>query len=413
MVVETFGGSSLQSEPLTVYLGADDFSNFANPTKRTADVESVERSLLEWRDAGKLELVFALPHVLEVAPTVPEAIEFARPRLNCIKRLCGSRCLADPQRLLEHELSKITKSGVRHRNLQVHRNDGEWFPEIDPTGWKKPDIAMLVRDELAASASGNREARRKQKRTVFSGAGTLKAAAKQALHVTTLQAAAAIAQKYPLTESAALAISRYLAGKDSAENALAGIKESLTDLDCYGEWFELHWAEVEGTASWLRQIGEQLRHSIVNSAVHGEFLREQMLSSGAQTAEIARLFETQFDQQMSTYPNRFAGKMANAFGLGEPCTEIDCDTAPSFMAFAGVAAQVLRYSAFDITNSKQRRPRRSDFGDVLHSLYLPCVDVFRADGFSAMAIAQAHLPFTASVVSFKALVPTIQQRLTL
>jgi hypothetical protein len=53
-------------------------------------------------------------------------------------------------------------------------------------------------------------------------------------------------------------------------------------------------------------------------------------------------------------------------------------------------AAVAKASAFTLKGA--RVPKRSDLGDILHCLYIPFVDVFRADGFMANAIRSANVP---------------------
>ena len=47
---------------------------------------------------------------------------------------------------------------------------------------------------------------------------------------------------------------------------------------------------------------------------------------------------------------------------------------------------------------KQRKPKISDFGDFMHCVYLPYVDVFRVDGFVEPIIRALKLPYGTAVV---------------
>ncbi len=60
-----------------------------------------------------------------------------------------------------------------------------------------------------------------------------------------------------------------------------------------------------------------------------------------------------------------------------------------------------------------RKPRASDFGDLVHSMYLPYVDIFRADGATASALQSANIGTTAKIVtSLDKLVEEVERRVS-
>ena len=74
------------------------------------------------------------------------------------------------------------------------------------------------------------------------------------------------------------------------------------------------------------------------------------------------------------------------------------------------AGHVSRRAAF--VRKYPRPPKESDFGDMIHSAYMPYVDIFRADGFTADALKQLKSARTTVVVPrLTELIPEIQKKI--
>jgi hypothetical protein len=74
----------------------------------------------------------------------------------------------------------------------------------------------------------------------------------------------------------------------------------------------------------------------------------------------------------------------------------DWEAMPGLQTIVALCANLGRLAG--ITSSNNRTPRISDFGDILHSLYYPYVDVFRADAFMASVIKEAKFRSDTDVV---------------
>lgn len=69
---------------------------------------------------------------------------------------------------------------------------------------------------------------------------------------------------------------------------------------------------------------------------------------------------------------------------------------PGASVVARVATEVVASSIARLDTP--RKAKSSDFGDAMHAIYLPYVDVFRVDGYVESAIRTLKLPYRTAVV---------------
>lgn len=119
-----------------------------------------------------------------------------------------------------------------------------------------------------------------------------------------------------------------------------------------------------------------------------------------------------FAEGLPVWTRDIARKVAASWGIDvAEEAEFTWRNAPSLMTFC-VLCFIVAWLTAGMPESA-RASRASDFGDVAHALYLPHVDIFRADGFLAQAVRQAKLPLATTVVSrVSELIEAVEKRLS-
>ncbi len=391
------------AKPIQVYLDSSDFSNLSNPAIRTSEHEAVERRLLEWQQLGKIDLRFSYVHVIEAAPVRREDIELAKRRLIHIQHLCGHRSLIDPFSLLEHEI-RCVASQVQLSNEFVYRDNGLWMPPLDEKSLDVPSPTKVLREEID-SMNLNRQQRRAAHSRFLGKNGQLRPAALAYLRRSTPRVLAEMANQYPLTPEALTLFGQYFMGDESLENALQGLRDSFADLECFARWYESHWDKVTKTSAWLREIGKDVKTSFQQSADEFRVLYDSHKTMGISPAEIERASAGSFRDALAKMPSNLASKLAVTLGIAPTPKALECSwkVTPGLIAMAAVMAHMNRLTS--LLPQARRQPKVSDLGDVLHTIYLPYVDIFRADGFAANAISNVKLECSTAIVSNFALLP--------
>ena len=184
--------------PVQVYLDSSDFSNLSHADGRGPFVD-VERQLLEWREAGLIELRFSFAHIAELAPVEPQHIDYSRARAECVARLCGAKTLVAPGDIFEREVHAFISRGVWPRASALI-DDGNWMPASFLENIDLPSIPELV-VEAASSEPLNRAMRRKLKQQYVGAGNTLKAAGRRNLQEQLPEAIEKLKREFPLTDA--------------------------------------------------------------------------------------------------------------------------------------------------------------------------------------------------------------------
>jgi hypothetical protein len=164
------------------------------------------------------------------------------------------------------------------------------------------------------------------------------------------------------------------------------IVESIRDLRIYARWLATRWQEVSTTTLWLRETGERLRESLSAIAQRTERLWREGLANGLTEQQILAIGGRELDNARRTFA---ASAARRALAPSESEVEVaDPDKAalmaPSLTLMAAIMFGIARVAC--LQPHTRRPPKASDAGDMTHCLYLPHVDLFRADTFVADVI---------------------------
>lgn len=382
--------------PLQVYLDSSDFSNLSDPAKRESFVE-VERRLVAWRDEGLIDLRFSFVHVAEFAPIGPEHLSLARMRADCITRLCGSKTLKAPGDLIKSEVGSFVAKSPWMRD-DSRDDNGNWMPAVFRQNIDLPSMPELMSEAMTkamADTSLNREARRKLKRQLLVTNGNFRTGSQEFVKRQVPGALAELQEKHPLSEAGVQAAQRYFLGNGSKADVEEMMAGSLRDLRLFMEWYAKRWDMVTPVTSWLREEGGNLHKSLSSGRTALVRMLEAERAIGIPEAELAQRMKEVLDQM----PMNLVSSMLSAAGPTDmpPVTHVDASRyLPGALVVARIATEVIASSIARLDTPRKARP--SDFGDAMHCVYLPYVDVFRVDAFVESAIRALNLPFRTAVV---------------
>lgn len=374
-------------KPLVVYLDSSDFSDLSDPAKTSVQMKEVEKQLIEWQKQGVVELRFSYMHVTEAAATKIQYVDVAAKRFSVIKNLCVYRCFIDPTQLLSQEVLKLTDSYDDSPSLNIFNNSGNWFPPIEGSD-ELEDIEVVFKDALMQIP--DRATRRARQKALLDKSGKLNLRAREEL-ISSSGIINEFASKLPIPRHAIEGAIRGYLKTGSMNQFLDTVRKYMGNLEAVGEWYAKDWDRISPLSASLREIGFGLKESLLKAVIAYQNVFDGSVNNGHAKSSL-NLAQGYLHEMMSKLPDDYAGLMAKSLGV-DLLKSPSWGSTPSLLTLATVSGQVGKISTLS-----GRKPKISDFGDIYHSMYLPHVDVFRADGFTASAIKEAKLPFKTLVV---------------
>lgn len=369
------------SSPLKIYLDSSDYSVFSDDLARTPEIIHVENQLLQLRDEGKIEIRFSYINIIEAAPIEPKDRDCASRRLKKIKEICAKKCLAEHHSVLGSEIKSLAMGGESILgDFNIFNEGGIWFQELIEYD-EISDLKNDIKNEI--SKLPDRESRRKAERRAFNADGHIKRNFQSDLNNSITNTANNICNIYPISlQDAKLAVESYL-GTGSISIFMQAISNSLSNLENLALWYEQSWDLITPLSSYFRKEGFDFKALL--DKIKLDFVR---LNSGSNNATQELL-----DNLLTSLPKSLANKFSESIGLSLK-RDVSWELSPSIFTITSIAAHLAKHNV-----STQRNSKTSDYGDIFHLIYLPHVDVFRADGNTASLINQAKLPIKTKVVA--------------
>ena len=171
------------------------------------------------------------------------------------------------------------------------------------------------------------------------------------------------------------------------------LSDSLSNLENISKWYECSWDDTTQLSSFLREIGADLRISLEQIKNHLIEENESKKLEGSSDIQIKNEMDVIFVGLLNSLPKGLIERMCknNASSINK---EVSWELCPSILTLTTLSVHLAKLNSLTM-----RKPKTSDFGDILHAAYLPHVDIFRADGNTASIIKQAKLPCKTKVVS--------------
>ena len=377
------------TKPIIVYLDSNDYSVFSDDSIRTPEIIRIENQLLQLRDENKIEIRFSHINVVEAAPTKPEDKLSSSKRLQTIKKFCGYKCLASYVLVVENEIESLRKKKPISSQLNIPNDSGGWFPnlvDLDELSYS----AEPFKEEI--SKIPDRKMRRIAKRKLFNKYGSVKNIG-ATLKGSAESFAKEICSKYPFTEeSAKLAAESYF-NNGSTANFAQLLSNSLSNLENISKWYEFSWDEATELSSFLREIGGDLLSSLELLKDKSSELTNNYKLEGLTDIQIKNKMNESFDGLLNSLPDNVVNRL-NENHTSSLIQKVSWKLCPSLLTLTTLSVHLAKLNSLTM-----RKPKTSDFGDILHAAYLPHVDIFRADGNTASIIKQAKLPCKTKVVS--------------
>ena len=372
-------------QPLQVYLDSSDFSNFARLDNDSSVVAEVWHRLLAWQDEGKLQLRYSYAHVTEAAPIQQSDLESGVARLISIRRVCGPRCYMDPFTLLRREISTL-REGTPLQQGDILIDNAHWYPE--PGGSAEAENFFSATNELKRIVAGRGQ--RDRVSGLYDKAGNLSPEAAKLLDKKLRSALAANPRGAEISPELAEDVTRFSRGEISKQQlSTAGI---LSDLRRVAASKSIY-AVCAGLRESADKIVDVLTRGFAVAASEGALTRATALS------------------RANVVSAPMLNDLAEKFGIKPNTGELvsSWEATPAFKVIETLAVG-LTLSVMQ-SAGRGRIPKRSDLGDLLHAMYLPYVDVFRADRFTASILRQANVPARAVLVDRFVDLPAAIERL--
>lgn len=319
-----------------------------------------------------------------MAPLDAQYAAFASARAELLVRLCHRNALVSFERLLALEVA-----GLRDRTgppANVYSTTGDWFPDLSD------DISPVSRRDRAEAitrAVADQGLNRQQKRQFKRQQKSLLSKASKELDP------GQIAAEYPMRPEDAVVLRDYFAGVASHERAREAFLASLRDPSWMMQWFARHFDSVSHVAEWVRRPARELRGRLAQSAEEIRQVIEQASELREQMHQL-RISTELLPDVPHLDPQRLADDAALGIvkNLSRSLLGAEIDNVPvneirRYTPGLTTATNTLARVAHQSTGRTPRKMKDSDFVDVLHSLYAPYVDVFRADGFMAPLVRQS------------------------
>lgn len=355
--------------PLSIYLDSSDFSYLSDPVGDQEKKLAIKNKLKRWVDTKKIDIRYSITHIMEALPTQEQAMELGRQRLSCMQELCGKKVLLDQITLIADELSLQKKQTVVN-------DDGCWFPLLA--------FIDEFSDQDEKTVTLNRKERRLLAAELRKSKGDLDLAREQEK----------IIEQFPITRSSA---SKILHNPNNSVLLRNVMIESLSDLPNLFSWHEKHWQVQTEFSNILRESGIGIRDIFVNAAAKLKEYYQELRVLGEPDKVVDQKIKVFLEKLKSDALRDLVESLNDELAPPLEPIAIGKDTTPMLLILSGLMMYHVQSSV--IPRQHSRAPKSSDLGDVMHALYLPYVDFFRADAATAHAIASQNFGFDARIVT--------------
>lgn len=346
-----------------VYLDSSDFSNLCR-----LENNGLLNKLLEYRALGLVEYRFSIVHVLEGVAVTREYIEESRGRFEIMTELCGTQCLIPPFELIKLEAEPL--------EFSPFGENGEWLPLDKLDDLEIPSFVQTCK-ELLEEPGLNRQQRRVLAKQIFNSKGQLTPLAIKQLGNRPQELIRDFSERYPLSEAGINLVLNAAMGQASRQSVIQELKNSILLLNSFNEWPSKKWEEMRPILEWLRKQGSKLQSMLTQMKSQVDGVTEKSMALGMTEFEVAKNLK-ELDKKLMRELPRILLKALRV--SAEAVSTISWERTPALMTVCGFAASLTRASSFAVRN--HRSSKQSDFGDLLHSTYLPYVDLYRTDGFA-------------------------------
>ncbi len=360
--------------PLVVYLDTQDYSRFGDVLrgKSNSETEALFRKLENYRAEGDVIFPISMPILGELLQYDAQHRETTFKKAEAVERLCGRWALPYPSRLMAAEIAIVARClGLIQKtsSIDILSDERYWYPNIS-------DIFENFRDTLLQAAKteiaglGSRSDRRR----------TAKQVRKMDFLKAAQNAAPQIAARYQIpiiaiTNSIVSFLNGSITSYEASRNLFSYISEPVAFVSTYFENIE----SDRTLPQWVGGFGRELSNTL-------EDLRQQLrplMDAGAQPNEVRAMF-AKLSLQMGRRMIRIAYNNVSEFGVDNALFDRfnnETKLADRIKSCTVIGEIVGGYAncVTGLSGGREAKIERGFGGDLMHALYLPHVDLWRAD----------------------------------
>ncbi len=356
------------ADPVIVYLDSQDFSRFSTSHQDYLALRPVRDTLLSMRDAGLARFVFSDVHIFEAMPIRPDICEPGLERIRTISEFCGSWNLSSSSTIVDREVRLLC-------GVDPAQEWKEWFPYFEIEEPDKKSIFAEVADEVASN--------RKQRRAL---AKLIKQPIPTAISE---QSANELLEKFPFLNSGKKELRSYFSGHTRWRDVENLLRVSLRDIVGFSQWLVTNWEQGQKFIEILRAGNQKVQTTLVD--LYGkmkENYRTNPLSEERTSQVVTAAYRQQRDRLFTEFVRRNYQRILDDVKISDATFFPDPARAPSLATMCSFIWEVAYLSALPRNPRNPSKHAGSDYADAMHTLFLPEVDIFRADQFTCSVLAK-------------------------
>jgi len=245
---------------------------------------------------------------------------------------------------------------------------------------EEPDRKQITEDIIAKMAS-NRSQRR-------AAAKALRGPSDTHLHQILIDE---FLSKYPFLQSGKKVLAAYLARQVGWEEVEDLLRTSLRDIVGFSEWLVANWRHGQAFVGNLRDRNGHFQNALINIYTK---MRDLFEHTKLSQEEATRLIKETYSRQRKQFLDGFAATNSPKILGKEALAPLAYEHTPSLFAAMHFLMDVAYLSTLPKDPRNPRKHAGSDFADAMHVLFLPKVDIFRADQFSCSVLRKIELSGT-------------------
>ncbi|EMX7102360.1 TPA: hypothetical protein ACKQFG_003254 [Pseudomonas aeruginosa] len=362
------------SKQTVIYLDSSDYSTLTRPRLEPAQNQQLAalRALKKRKD---VMFVYSGAHIAEMSPLEEQYASAGVARTALMVELCGRTTMISYDRLMKAELLRLVERDPAP--VDVLDTNGGWFPDMGSlmSPLDELDIPGIVQEEVDKHQM-NRKARRILQKSMSKQGGfrsNFEKTTGEMLDFTELL------KKVPMRKRDAAVLKRYVLGTATRAQADQAFLESLRDPTFMSQWFIHNHHQLGAVVEWIRKPAQQIIASCQQTL---DDLNDQLAQlSKSEHAEAMRSVRgerwTKLKKQgMLDIVNHLLESV-----LPEASKCEDASLIERYCPGLFVCVNAFYTSLHKSLGENGRKPKASDFVDLIHALYIPYVSYFRADRY--------------------------------
>lgn len=364
--------------PLDVYLDSQDYSRLASGRP---EHERTHEALVTLRNAGLARYLFSDVLLFECLPVDPANATVSLARIATMANLTQGAHLPGSGNLMDFELDKLLLQARGQGKMP--RLSREWF---SAAGWDD-DPLQEARTKFVGDLRATRGLSRNERRAAIKRAS--RTIAKTSKEEWVAAGLSVLFENNPLRQEDEARV-LYALRKRAPSNVFHEIiRDGLRDIVNFAGWAVRNWKQARIFIDGLRTPGLGVQSTMVEFADRMRTMHVETNGAFAQE-QLAKVAEASFQEWLVRAPvQRLAARGNVPAEVLAKLPPISVATTPSLYAAHDFYSRVMLESAREVNPRNPGKKKPSDFADGLHALYLPHVDIFRADRFAATLLRRS------------------------